>query len=469
MVKIHAPASQDALVEAAGALFSIIATDAHIKSAASCAMSRDMLDACRPDKDHFLMHVIAMGDHEHYGPNINCDAWPKAACVKHHPTFVSNGYFFREHKNSDPKLSIGLIKGSAYNKEQGRIELAVWGRLHPQPGMEKTAEEEYETAKAGKPLAFSMSAKVPHDRCSVCGNLAKSSSAYCSHMKDTPGKYLEEHEKFAFTFNDHPTFFDISKVRNPADRIARHLEYVFSKQASYKRPILGVELAEQEQALILDLTQGCNDQRKNDIMEKLAELEARIDASTSAEHSLTKWLPTSPELDDNTLRLFRELEPGTLFHKLAKAQVILPFTSFAAYCTGTTVAEASSEPSVKLAAAQLPGIFRALVKAPAATELETLCDPCSSASSNYDLAYTANTHDALVKVANCHTVKASQVHERTLRAAADSSPRQVKVASVLPSSVDALAQTYALYQVSAILHGGLDDPRELIACLALNR
>lgn len=477
MVKVHSPNDQELLVKAAGLLFTVVDSTASVKSASSCAITRDMLEAHRPDKDHFLMHVIAMGDHEHYGPNRNADSWPKLACVKYHPTFVTNGYFFREHRNTDPKLSIGTIKASCYNEEQGRIELAVHGRLRPAEGMPLTAEEEYEMAKAGKALSFSMSAKVPNDRCSICGNLAKSASAYCEHMKYSANQYLPEHEKFAFVYNDRPTFFDISKVANPADRIAHHLEYVFAKAASATRSLLGVERALSEGALMLDLNQGCEDPDRQALLEKLAGFEQQADAAVSgadggAEGTFVKScsrVAFTGELDSQELAAFRRLQPGTLFRKLAKARVVLPFLSFAAYATGTTMDEAAADPSIKAAAEQVPHAFRLLAKSACCPELESLFDPCSSSMEDYDLAADDEVRRCVAKVASRFSIAPREVQTRvTYGIVHGEKSESIKKANTVPNKIDGLVQAYALYKISALRSFPDLQDREVLSCVAQN-
>ena len=101
-----------------------------------------------------------MGDGETYGQNRNGDYWPKEANSKYHDTFVKKGHFFREHNNRDPKEAIGIVKASAHNSDMSRIELVIHGD-------KKKAEEEYELAKEGKALSFSMSARVPYDICNA--------------------------------------------------------------------------------------------------------------------------------------------------------------------------------------------------------------------------------------------------------------------------------------------------------------
>lgn len=150
MNKIHYQTDQEDLLRLCdGQMFTLY--DDNIKSAASDTFTKDMLSEYAPDKDHFMLHVVAMGDQETYGPNKNGDGFPKEALEKYHPTFISDGCFFREHRNRCQETQgIGSIKASAFNPKMHRVELIVHGN-------KEKAAKEYEMAKSGKALSFSMS------------------------------------------------------------------------------------------------------------------------------------------------------------------------------------------------------------------------------------------------------------------------------------------------------------------------
>lgn len=154
MDKIHYQTDQEDLFRLCdGQMFTLY--DDNVKSAASDFFTKEKLREHAPDKDHFMLHVIAMGDQETYGPNKNGDGFPKEALEKFHNTFVSDGCFFREHRNRCQETQgIGHIKASAFNSKMRRVELVVHGN-------KKKAEKEYEMAKAGKALSFSMSCFPP--------------------------------------------------------------------------------------------------------------------------------------------------------------------------------------------------------------------------------------------------------------------------------------------------------------------
>lgn len=202
--------------------FSILQPDAHnMTKSASAAISRDIINQHKPDKDHVAVHLVAMGADERYGPNRNHDGFPSEALKKFHPTFVTHGNLFREHANKDPKKRIGIVKYAAYNDPMDRVELIVWMD-------KKAAADECERARAGKELSFSMSSRMPHDTCSICKNKARHQSLYCNHLKYDLGRYLPGMRKYAYAINDtNLRFFDISAVKNRADRTAAHLRYHF--------------------------------------------------------------------------------------------------------------------------------------------------------------------------------------------------------------------------------------------------
>ena len=183
-----------------------------------------------------LIHLIAMGTTEAYGPNRNGDGFSKQACIKYHPTFVKHARFYRNHKNKDPEKSYGIVKASAYNPVMSRIELIV--ALN---GNEKAAkangglvaDKEMEKLASGDDIAVSMACSVPFDVCSCCGNKATSREEYCKGTdeggKCEAGGLTSNICKFAsvngkikqlYADNTQPDFFDISNVFIPADRIA---------------------------------------------------------------------------------------------------------------------------------------------------------------------------------------------------------------------------------------------------------
>lgn len=330
----------------------------NIKKASSSVISRQLLEDCKPDKDHFLIHITAIGDDETYGFNKNADGFPKKANEKYYKTFETNANLFREHNSSSPKNRIGIIKAAAYNKDMHRIEVVAWANI-------KKAAAEYEAALAGKPLSSSMGASVPCDRDNISGKLSKNPSEYEPWMKRFPGKYIEEWNgkpinKWAYVHNDTPTFFDLSIVAKPADRIADYLEYRFNdavKDGILKSAcendacvpsallpeMMGYDLLKFGSDIIRtkgDLTSYFASEDKAKILEKLASIEKEfIDINSSSDKANdprvayiknAKYVnfDKSYTLSKDDISELRNLRPETLFFELQKRASVLSFKPF---------------------------------------------------------------------------------------------------------------------------------------------
>lgn len=206
-----------------------------------------------------LIHLIALGATEAYGPNRNGDGFSKEASRKYHDTFVKHAHFYRDHKNTDPKKSYGIVKASAFNEAMSRIELIVALNANERAAKANhglVADREMEKLASGKDIALSMACGVPFDVCSYCGNKAVTQSQYCTGtheggmckaggLKHNMGRLVSVDGKLVQLYADNtkPDFFDISHVFVPADRIA-YASGSLRKAASYNEPVLcGAELA----------------------------------------------------------------------------------------------------------------------------------------------------------------------------------------------------------------------------------
>lgn len=364
------------------AMATLIDTDRGVKQAASQLISQDVLEKYRPtDNKTACIHLIAMGSSDQYGFNRNGDWFSGDVLEKTAHTFVTNGRMYREHRNKDPKKAIGTIKHAAYdNNGMQRVELIVH--------MDKDkAEEEYQMAKKGNALSFSMSCRVPNDRCSICGNKAKTLPQYCDHLKYGMGKWMEGHAKYAYAYNDEPEFFDISVVGKPADRIARHLEYLFNdnseemkKAASTGDFVIPSAVAAQIEGVNLD----CFSLAEQNMLYKLASSEEYIanikEANTNRAYACQSSYPFAlmDSLTSGELETMRNAQPGTLFNALAKKACILSFPAWCQYLTGDT--NVMDTPLFKKASLFLPSIFRDITK-----NITSIipCNECFSASSDY--------------------------------------------------------------------------------------
>lgn len=347
------------------AMTTLIDYDHGLQKAASSAMvSRDLLEKFRPEDDSkAAIHLIAMGNSDQYGFNRNGDWFSGPVLEKRAHTFVTNGHVFREHRNKDPKKAIGHVKWAGYDpKGMQRVELIVH--------IDKDkAEEEYEMAKKGSALNFSMSCRVPNDRCSICGNKAKNVASYCDHLKFNMGRYMDGFDKYAFAYNDEPTFFDISRVKTPADRIARHLEYMFhedgemAKAASYGHSLIPSAYAAAAEGINLDMM----DIDEMNMLNRLAEAEeyannfnkaAAWSDSRAYAHAFVYPKAMMEKFSSAHLDIARRMTPESFFRQMAKRACLLSFPAFCQYITGIPNIEQNS--LYKQACCMLPKTFRVM-------------------------------------------------------------------------------------------------------------
>lgn len=246
MEKFFATDDHHELIAAAGGEMSqIFERSDKITKSASDAVTKADIAAHMPPDTHFGVHLISMGAEEDFGYNRNGDSFSRDALRKYHDTFEKFAHVYREHRNRCPKTQgIGVIKLAKYNERMHRGELVIWVDKEKAPDM-------YKKAKAGGELSWSMSTRLPFDRCSCCGQKSKRVADYCSHLKQSMTKYVPEFQKFAYARNeDDLKFFDISEVKRRADRIATFLGYTFApgddmaKAAAENAVITGTQWAE---------------------------------------------------------------------------------------------------------------------------------------------------------------------------------------------------------------------------------
>jgi hypothetical protein len=359
-----------------------------IKSAvdkSSRFLSDSDLERYRPDKNHYLAHLVAMGATEQYGWNRNNDGYKRATLERDHPTFVQYGHYFEEHRNRDPKLAKGEIKFSAYNPVLDRVELFIWGDI-------KKAAEDFEDARAGKSTSYSMSTKIPYDVCNCCEHKAATIANHCIHMKQSAGLYLPEFQKYAYVDNPHCRFFDISRVKNPADRTAHYLAYRFpdmsqddllAKAASASDLRItstdwaeyeGVQFSEDELEATLDFRKMAQAllQELRYAQAVQAGQAAQGDIKSAFVHQVgSACLPQELFADD--LRVLRQVTPAVAAAEFGKRAMVLPYYSAIAYATGRDITEVQGDPVVKSGGALLPMALQML-----SGESEGGCNLCGN-------------------------------------------------------------------------------------------
>jgi hypothetical protein len=450
----------------------------HIKTAASDLFSRKDLDDHAPPPGYFMIHQTVMGSEEGYGFNNNGDSYPDETLKRDHPTFVTHGRVYREHRNRDPEKAIGVIKAARYSQKMQRVELLKHLEI-------SKAEKEYEMAKAGKELHASMACRVPFDVCSCCEQKAKYASLYCSHLKERMMQWIPSFKKYAHARNTICTFFDSSVVENPAAREAKHIEYRFGpellKAASTRPSFSGAQWAEFEG---VDLSQHLTmNQTETSILQKLASIEASNAPDRYRDNVSMHGFANTHNLRDEEWAAVQKLLPGTLFNKLARRRVLLPFDLFAAYATGRNPSEIRSDADFTKAASMLPGIFRALASALEGGSSGGGCG-CNQedmdmfrASSNSAAAFDPGSSDEVDKVMDKATEQFSAEAEPIRRRAIvmitikKAQARGPVLPAPAPLDLPPLLSLYGLYKIAAVrdmLHLAQDNKQdvehELLRC-----
>jgi hypothetical protein len=447
MIKLIHSASFDPIV---GAGAEIIKRSGELTKQASTIFGVDY-DALKPDDKSVGIHVVALGDAEHYGQNRNGDLFPKEACVKYHDTFVKHGHVYRHHKNKDPEKSIGIIKASAYNEPMGRVELFIHA------DKEKAAPELERLEKEGE-IPVSMACCVSHDRCSICGAMRKQAgdSSECEHVANHLGEQWDDGRKVG-TYNDHPRFFDISFVGRPADRIAWNLKVASALELD------SVKAAEYEGVEVPDSI-ACDtavSQRKLAYLKDINTLQQSYKGWLSKQASVvstrdrylmefTKVATVS--LDNETISRLREQPITNAMGALASHGIIMDLESFLKYATGDSYSDvvAPYVPAVKY---NLHNIINQRIKQ---ANCASIC-----IDTTYDVpAPDSYTRLKLVpeKLNNMLKKQAFDIQEKIIDATIAGNTQNTKLVIVTPSKllynndkvIEKLAETYLSYQLSAI-------------------
>lgn len=403
--------------------------------------------------DEIPVHMIAIGATEDYGPNRNADGFTRGTCQKHHKTFEKFSKFYRDHLNKNPAKSYGIVKLALWNDTMKRIELVAALNATKEAAARNgglLADKEMEKLARGDDIGVSMACKIPFDKCSSCGNKARTRAEYCDSiengghckaggLKRNLGRVLEDGH-ILHADNPDPTFFDISHVFRPADRIA-YISGQLQKAAS-AGVLSGAELAEQL-GVSAPLTFDPARASAYKVAQQVAALEKLAAAEVAAQHNGQNWLQaalatTQPSLD---FAACDNVKMAEVLCALAEAGVVLPVRDF----LSLTVKHANDD-TIRAVTSALDSVYTKLADNPDVISLlETNAYfPAASAPSK--------TRVWAEKAAFTHSVLPQAV-ERRAYAAAVRGVRPVefsreKVASHNVAAA-ALAQQYALYKLAA--------------------
>lgn len=406
-------------------------------------------------KDEIPVHLIAIGATEDYGPNRNGDGFTRECCRNYHHTFEKFARFYRDHANKNPAKSFGIVKASYYNEPMKRIEL-ICALNGSKEAAERNggllADKEMEKLSNDKDIPVSMACKIPFDKCSACGNSARTRAEYCDSpengghckaggLKHNMGRVLADGH-ILHADNPNPSFFDISHVFRPADRIA-YVSGRLEKAAGAAGVLSGAELAEQLGVTMpfgLDAEFASKSAAKQmHALQQLMQAEQELNTVPSGwtQTTLASHEAVQPPLDVNSCPFAKMAE---VLRGLADAGVILPVRDFLAL----TVKSANVE-LVNAVTNALPNIFSKL----AAEE-----DIVSSLENNkFYPSETASTAVRLwaEKVAASHSILTPHVERRAYTAVIrnlEPAPMQQEKRACSNAEM-ALAKHYALYKIAA--------------------
>jgi hypothetical protein len=306
-------------------------------------MFSKLIEGYTPSNDKTAVHTIAMTASEKFGFNRNGDGWKRANLIRDHPTFTSHAKVFRHHKNTPMDPSFGTVKAAMYNADMDRVELLM------ELDNSKCAEELSLLERNGS-YPVSMACKIAHDVCSICSNKAKTPREYCWHVKEALGKILDD-GRVVGVDNPNSTFFDISRVIRPADRVAYTL-----KTASHGTSG-GAALAEELGYSLndldsLDATLNCSfksAEEKRKILEKLSKMEKRIDGVVRP-----ILIDAQEEVDDAVKKLsaYIPVHLDSVMRGLSDAGVVLRPAEFYTLMTGTKLSASQAANFNKSATAE---------------------------------------------------------------------------------------------------------------------
>lgn len=426
------------------------------------------LDNVKFAKDEVPVHLIALGASEAYGPNRNGDGFKEAACQKYHDTFVKFAKFFRNHRNKpergDPYF--GTVKASAYNEDMRRVEL-LCGLNAEKSAAERTgglvADVELEKIARGEEIPVSMACRVPNDVCSFCKNAARHRGEYCTSEKCAAGgcqSNLTRLVKVAGDLhhlhvdNPHPTWFDISRVFRPADRIAYGAKADYLTKAASDNDWFDlqeyIKMADDSSApldviLYQSGSHGIWSEKYASQVKlgyALSSLEGEQGPSNEYRAFVTKPFPVEK------LASFGSAECNTQLAALADRQIFLNLRDYARL--------SDREEHVKSAAAILPGIYTEMIH-DESLPLRVEAGACSF------IEKTANESSRLLAAATYaeYSLHKSAVEDRGYLSCIREQPAPDFVSFEKSASVheDAreLAKDYAIYKLASLWRAASTD------------
>ena len=320
-----------------------------------------------------------------------------------------------------------------------------------------------------------MACRVPYDVCSNCGNKAKTRAEYCTSdtcsrggCKDNLTKVGEDGH-ILHVDNPNPTWFDISDVFRPADRIAYGGKADYLTKAASHGYIPGAELADGlgvtaplEVILATDLVGNPANAAQIKLAHGMARLETLFQPSDSVKVSMDRQVLTP--IGSKTLAGLGL--PGTekgaaMLGALADQKVILTLDDFATWLGK----EALASEAGRLA----PTMYNELVNA-GDIDQQMTSSPFNCSGKNPSGAQKS----AAAGLAQTHALTRDATQSRAMKASLRNVTPAVKMAADqdgpghISTEARQLVRTYGLYKLAALHRiAGFDPDFNLTVRLAL--
>jgi hypothetical protein len=442
---------------------------------AAAGLFRDVRISPKPGRA--VMHVIALGDSERYGANRNGDFFygtpreiefpepagslhsVKLACgnVDRAWTFEKYGKVYRDHKNKKTDRAYGDVLKAAHNPAMARTELLI-----DVPSDDPAWRDDVEKVANGEDIYFSMSCKVPGDHCSICGNFAPTRKSYCRHLKDHMSELTKSGHRVGM-INDHMVYFDISRVRVPADRIAYSLLKVagLGGLAADELDVREFDVPAIDKA---DDPFGVFTSKLSEALHKLSNIEKRIEVVGRAPNESLAFDPDvmGPIGDDELKALgASRSDVGKVLAALADKKICLSLPEFVRLVLGDRAK--GVEGSTRLAADSLPGVFSRLAEEADAGE-EDMPEPLMA---DGDVALPRRVMELIDSLKDGLSLDDAPVARRVTIVAIRKrpAPELKKAAALHDDTADRMLRAYASYKVAWCRRNGIDSRATKLAVL----
>jgi hypothetical protein len=174
--------------------------------------------------------VVPLGSFETWGNNVNGDSFQRKWLEPENPdwghkSFEVHAHAYQHHQNKIVERSFGTVPVAVYEGLMHRVECVY--QLDREKAERVDAGWAIKKFDRGEQVDLSMGANVPFDICSICGHESKSTTEYCSHLREHMAEILPD-GRVTCAHNPRPKFFDLSCVLVKAAKEA----WILQKMAS---------------------------------------------------------------------------------------------------------------------------------------------------------------------------------------------------------------------------------------------